>query len=301
MTEETLVILDISSNATKSVLLDVFKLYNCNVKSAHIFHHQRTTYGIVTTLSTQHAQKAFDCINFTKIGDDNCCHILWNPSPLNAIVYVDKLHISVDDKTLFDSFSIFGSISSCKVFNNRDNSLRFGFVHYYERQSTVKAVEGFNGMHISNQTVFAELLHWKDVITYHKKRNELDIITHIQLVPIDCLNLLFGKNNKNIKDIEYESKVEEINIDIMDLYGKDINKSLFLLHGYLHTINQHIIKDILNLCFLYYLVDDEPVKVIIKGTELSVQKAICLITMHVDNQIYQRIISGASDFGDKFD
>merc|ERR1719361_411181 len=57
------------------------------------------------------------------------------------------------------SFSVFGNILSCKVVMDKDSqkSRGYGYVHYVDDKSAKKAIEGVNGMTISDRKVHAEL------------------------------------------------------------------------------------------------------------------------------------------------
>merc|ERR1712087_916968 len=64
-----------------------------------------------------------------------------------------------DNKTLYDTFSVFGNILSCKVVMDKESqkSRGYGYVHYVDDKSAKKAIEGVNGMTISDKKVHAEL------------------------------------------------------------------------------------------------------------------------------------------------
>ncbi|ETO27989.1 polyadenylate-binding protein [Reticulomyxa filosa] len=76
-------------------------------------------------------------------------------------IFVKNLHDSVDNKTLFDTFSTFGSILSCKIAVDRETgkSRGYGYVHYAQEEDAKKAITGVwfvNGMLISDKQVYAE-------------------------------------------------------------------------------------------------------------------------------------------------
>jgi len=74
-------------------------------------------------------------------------------------IFVKNLHESIDNKTLYDTFSVFGNILSCKVVIDKESqkSRGYGYVHYVDDKSAKKAIEGVNGMTISDRKVHAEL------------------------------------------------------------------------------------------------------------------------------------------------
>merc|ERR1711959_629685 len=69
-------------------------------------------------------------------------------------VFVKNLDKSIDNKTLYDTFSMFGNILSCKVATDDNGvSLGHGFVHYTYPESAEKAIKKVNGMVIAEKTV----------------------------------------------------------------------------------------------------------------------------------------------------
>ena len=59
---------------------------------------------------------------------------------------MNHLARQIDNKQLFDTFSIFGNILSCKVsVNAKRESLGYGFVHYETEESARTAIERVDG------------------------------------------------------------------------------------------------------------------------------------------------------------
>ena len=72
-------------------------------------------------------------------------------------IVIKNLDTSIDNKTLYDTFSMFGDILSCKVGTNSEGeSLGYGFVHYVNPVSAKKAIEKINGMLIAEKKVTVE-------------------------------------------------------------------------------------------------------------------------------------------------
>ena len=98
-------------------------------------------------------------MNFTDIKGQPC-RIMWSqrdPSLRKSgvgNVFVKNLAPSVDNKALFDTFSVFGNILSCKVANDENgNSKGYGYVHYETAEAANDAIAKFNGCQIDDQVV----------------------------------------------------------------------------------------------------------------------------------------------------
>jgi polyadenylate-binding protein len=69
-------------------------------------------------------------------------------------IYVKNLDKNIDNKALYDTFSLFGNILSCKVASDsQGNSYGYGFVHYETEEAATQAIERVNGMQIGEKTV----------------------------------------------------------------------------------------------------------------------------------------------------
>jgi polyadenylate-binding protein len=65
------------------------------------------------------------------------------------------LHESIDNKQLYDTFSLFGNILSCKVVTDRESgkSMGYGYVHYETAEAANAAIDKLDGMLIDGQEV----------------------------------------------------------------------------------------------------------------------------------------------------
>lgn len=70
-------------------------------------------------------------------------------------IFIKNLCKSVDSKMVFDTFSMFGNILSCKVATDLDgNSKGYGFIHFETEEAALKAIEKVNGMLLEDKPVF---------------------------------------------------------------------------------------------------------------------------------------------------
>ena len=70
-------------------------------------------------------------------------------------VFVKNLDASIDHKALFDTFSLFGNILSCKVATDEaGRSQGYGYVHYESEDAATDAINKINSMTICDKEVY---------------------------------------------------------------------------------------------------------------------------------------------------
>jgi len=117
-------------------------------------------YSYINFHQMSDAERALDTMNYTMI-KSRPCRIMWSqrdPSIRRSGVgniFVKNLHESIDNKQLYDTFSLFGNILSCKVVTNRETgaSAGYGYVHYETAEAANAAIEKLDGMLIDGQEV----------------------------------------------------------------------------------------------------------------------------------------------------
>lgn len=135
-------------------------------------------YAYVNFHNVQDAERALDTMNFTEI-KDKPCRIMWSqrdPSLRKSGVgniFVKNLAPSVDNKGLFDVFSVFGNILSCKVATDENGTSKgYGYVHYETAEAAQEAIQKVNGLMIEEQEVsVGPFLRRQDRVTENEWTN----------------------------------------------------------------------------------------------------------------------------------
>eukprot|EP00579_Thalassiosira_antarctica_P007050 CAMPEP_0201884978 /NCGR_PEP_ID=MMETSP0902-20130614/17651_1 /ASSEMBLY_ACC=CAM_ASM_000551 /TAXON_ID=420261 /ORGANISM="Thalassiosira antarctica, Strain CCMP982" /LENGTH=818 /DNA_ID=CAMNT_0048414001 /DNA_START=73 /DNA_END=2529 /DNA_ORIENTATION=- len=117
-------------------------------------------YAYVNYHQVSDAERALDSMNFTDI-KGKPCRIMWSqrdPSVRRSGVgniFVKNLHEGIDNKQLYDTFSLFGNILSCKVVVDKETGLSkgYGYVHYETNEAAKSAIEKLDGMLIDGKEV----------------------------------------------------------------------------------------------------------------------------------------------------
>ena len=117
-------------------------------------------YGYVNFHNVQDADRAIDTMNFQQI-DGRPCRIMWSQRDPGlrksgqGNIFIKNLATSLDNKDLYDLFSGFGTILSCKVVTDEHgNSKGYGYIHFETQEAANQAVEKLNGKSIDDKEVY---------------------------------------------------------------------------------------------------------------------------------------------------
>ncbi|XP_057212942.1 polyadenylate-binding protein 1-like [Triplophysa rosa] len=69
-------------------------------------------------------------------------------------IFIKNMDESIDNKALYDTFSAFGNILSCKVVCDENGSKGYGFVHFETQEAANRAIGTMNGMLLNDRKVF---------------------------------------------------------------------------------------------------------------------------------------------------
>jgi len=154
---------DLRKDVTEAMLYRIFNAVG-TVSSIRVCRdavsRQSLGYAYINFASRAHAQRALDSLNFTAI-KNKPCRLGWSQRDPNkrkghssTNLYIKNLHPNIDNKTLLDTFSMFGEVSSSKVATDMNgNSRGYGFVNYTTKDAADKALQRVNGMEIAGKKV----------------------------------------------------------------------------------------------------------------------------------------------------
>ena len=154
---------DLHLDVTEALLFEIFNAVG-PVASIRVCRDAVTRrslgYAYVNFHNVADAERALDTMNYTMI-KSKPCRIMWSqrdPSLRKSGVgniFVKNLDSSIDNKALYDTFSLFGNILSCKVAtDNAGKSKGYGYVHYETGEAAAEAIQKINGMLIAGQEVY---------------------------------------------------------------------------------------------------------------------------------------------------
>ncbi|XP_053572687.1 polyadenylate-binding protein 1-like [Bombina bombina] len=172
-------------------------------------------YAYINFQQPADAERALDTMNFEVI-KGRPIRIMWSQRDPGlrksgvGNVFIKNLDESIDNKALYDTFSAFGNILSCKVVCDEHGSRGYGFVHFETQEAANRAIQTMNGMLLNDRKVF---------VGHFKSRRE--------------------------RELEYGAKVMEFTNVYIKNFGEDMNdnrlREMFSAFG--NTLSVKVMMD----------------------------------------------------------
>lgn len=176
---------DLDPEIGESVLYDLFKEIG-NVASIRVCRDAITRvslgYAYVNFHNVDSAERAIAVLNGTVL-NKRPCRIMWSrrdPSIRKSGVgniFIKNLSPDVDHAGLYDLFSTFGNIYSCKLVTGKNGQSKgYGFVHYQSKESADTAIAKMNNLRLNGKEVYvAPFIPKRD----RPQKNPEDIFTNV--------------------------------------------------------------------------------------------------------------------------
>jgi polyadenylate-binding protein len=117
-------------------------------------------YAYVNYLNAADADKAIDALNYSEL-KGRPIRIMWSQrdpaarKSATSNIFIKNLDPSIDNKSLYDTFSAFGKILSCKVvLDSNSVSKGYGYVHFETDEAADAAIQHVNGMLLNDLQVY---------------------------------------------------------------------------------------------------------------------------------------------------
>ncbi|XP_063418192.1 polyadenylate-binding protein 1A-like [Mytilus trossulus] len=182
------------------------------------------------------AERALDTMNFDNLKGQPI-RIMWSQRDPYlkksgvGNVFINYLDKSIDNEALYDTFSAFGNILSCKIVCHKQHGSRgYGFIHFETEEAAINCIEKVNGMLLNGKKVFVgRFMIRQERLAFlgdkMKKLNNVEAGEDLNSI-LNGLNILdrtlfAGRAQKKAeRQIEDKDKFERIRMERINRYQK---------------------------------------------------------------------------------
>ncbi|XP_051542741.1 polyadenylate-binding protein 1-like [Myxocyprinus asiaticus] len=202
---------DLHPDVTEEMLLNTFIPFG-PIFSVRVCRDRETLlslgYGYVNFVNLADAENALDTLLF-QVLIDRPMRIMFSQRDATlrktgiGNIFIKGLAKSINSLALYDTFSTFGDILSCKVVCDKNGSKVYGYVHFATYEAAEMAIRKLNGMMLNDQIV--SICHYKlyeerqaERMASFETRNQ----DHQRQYPGVCLyvsNLPYNMHNEQLR------------------------------------------------------------------------------------------------------
>ncbi|XP_053083576.1 polyadenylate-binding protein 1 [Pangasianodon hypophthalmus] len=199
----TLYVGDLHPEVTEVMLAEKFRPAG-HIHSVRLCRDRKTGsslgYAYINFQHQADAERALEILNFELLMGWPM-RIMWSQRDSSlrntgvGNLFIKNLDKSIDSKALFDTFSIFGKVLSCKVMGYEKGSKGYGYVHFESAETADLVMERLNGKLFNGHKVFIE--HFK----IREERKAVEVPCSQLFTNIYIKNLDKDVDDKKLKDI----------------------------------------------------------------------------------------------------
>lgn len=198
---------DLSPDVTEAMLFEKFSATGpvLSIRVCRDLVTRRSLgYAYVNFQQPADAERAIDTLNYDPI-KGRPCRIMWSQRDPTlrrsgvGNIFIKNLDKNIDHKGLYDTFSAFGNILSCKIATDeKGQSKGYGFVHYETKEAAQEAIAKVNGMMLNDKKVFVgEFMSKRErhekLGDQQKKFKNVFIKNFGETLTVEKLHDMFGK------------------------------------------------------------------------------------------------------------